>query len=572
MKRALRVIVPLILAITVLLCICWYFLIYDQALTKDLLLYQARRFEKNNNHKAAAALYNIAYYQSRHDDAVAMELAEQYRLAGNYTKAEYTITEAISNNPTTDLYIALSKLYVEQDKLMDAVDMLDAVKDAAIKQELDAIRPQRPVLSPEAGFYSQYITVTAEDTNGTLYLSSDGQYPSTRKHLYTGEVALSLGETVLYALVVGDNGLVSPLSISGYTVGGVIEPVTFADPAIEASARKVLGYDENDMVLTSDLWTILEFTVPQEATTYEDLAHFTHLTALTLENGQGDFSILSSVPTLTELVLRNCRISAEALSAIGTLKNLQHLTIADCSLSTVSPLESLLNLEYLDLSGNTLRNISSLSRMTKLRELYLGRNALTKLGALEELTSLEILDISYNSVTSATGISKLSALKTLLAGHNRLSSVAEVSALPQLTTLDLSFNTIEDVSDLANCTQLNQLNLSNNAIADISPLAALNNILQLNVSNNQITALPEFSKDCTLVSIDSSHNLLTSLEPLSGLSMLNTVLMDYNPELESLEPLDSCPVLVKVNAYGTMVTAVSFLTAKSVVVNFDPTQ
>ena len=41
--------------------------------------------------------------------------------------------------------------------------------------------------------------------------------------------------------------------------------------------------------------------------------------------------------------------------------------------------------------------------------------------------------------------------------------------------------------------------------------------------------------------------------------------------MEDLLPLDSCPVLVRVNAFGTKVTEVSFLTAKSIIVNFDPT-
>ena len=571
MKRALRIIVPLIMAIAVLLCLCWYFLIYDQALTRDLLLYQARYFEKNNNHKAAATLYDIAYYQSSQDDDIAIELAEQYRIAGNYTKAEYTITEAISDNPSAQLYTVLSKLYVEQDKLMDAVNMLDSVSDPAIKAELDARRPKAPVLAPESGFYSQYITVVPESSGGILYLSSDGEYPSITQDAYTEPVTLPLGETVLHALVVSDNGLVSPLTISGYTVGGVIEPVNFADEAIGKAARKALGYDDDDVVFTNDLWTILEFTIPQEAQNYQDLSLFTHLASLTMRNSEGDLSFLSSVPTLKTLDLRNCRVSDEALSAIGTLTGLERLTMAECSLSTVSPLEPLKNLQYLDLSGNTLRNISTLSQMTQLKQLYLGRNALTKLGALSDLLSLEILDISYNSINGLSGILPLTSLKELHAAHNRISSVAGISALTKLTSLDLSHNTVKDVSDISACTQLNFLNLSNNEVEDITALSTLQNILQLNFSYNQVTALPAFSQACTLVSIDGSYNQVVDLEPLAGLSMLNTVLMDYNPDLESLEPLDKCPVLIKVNAYGTKVTEVSFLTAKSIVVNFDPT-
>ena len=52
---------------------------------------------------------------------------------------------------------------------------------------------------------------------------------------------------------------------------------------------------------------------------------------------------------------------------------------------------------------------------------------------------------------------------------------------------------------------------------------------------------------------------------------LNDVMVDYNEKLKSLKPLDDCPILVTVNAYGTLVTEVTFLTEKGVLVNYDPT-
>jgi hypothetical protein len=87
---------------------------------------------------------------------------------------------------------------------------------------------------------------------------------------------------------------------------------------------------------------------------------------------------------------------------------------------------------------------------------------------------------------------------------------------------------------------------------------------------NEVTALPAFPEDAMLVTIDGSHNLINSLEPLGKLQKLNNVLMDYNAGLESLKPLDGCPLLVMVNAYGTKVKEVTFLTQKSVIVNFNP--
>jgi Leucine-rich repeat (LRR) protein len=89
-------------------------------------------------------------------------------------------------------------------------------------------------------------------------------------------------------------------------------------------------------------------------------------------------------------------------------------------------------------------------------------------------------------------------------------------------------------------------------------------------SYNQIKKLPAFDKSCPLVYIDGSYNQIEDLKDLSSLKNLNVVMMDYNEKLASLEPLDTCPRLVKVNAYGTKVADVRFLTDKSIIVNYNP--
>ena len=114
MKRALRIILPLVLILVILVCTAWYFLIYDPGFTQELLLQQARRQEDLGHYKVSTFLYDVAYFQSNQDDNVAIELANQYLSTGNYTKAEYTISQAIRTNPSADLYTALCDLYVQQ--------------------------------------------------------------------------------------------------------------------------------------------------------------------------------------------------------------------------------------------------------------------------------------------------------------------------------------------------------------------------------------------------------------------------------------------------------------------------
>ena len=133
MKKIVKILVPIILAVAILLCTAWYLFIYDRAFTRDMLLTFARQSERNGSHTIAAWFYNQAYSQSSNSEAVAIELAEQYKAIGNFTKAEYTLSNAITDGASVDLYIALSKTYVQQDKILDAVSMLSKITNDEAK-------------------------------------------------------------------------------------------------------------------------------------------------------------------------------------------------------------------------------------------------------------------------------------------------------------------------------------------------------------------------------------------------------------------------------------------------------
>lgn len=572
MKKALRVIVPLVLVLAVLACCAWYLLVYDRDFTKEMLLNHARSLEEAGKYEAAAWVYDLAYFQSSHEDSIALELAEQYRSMGNYTKAERTIYDAISQKPTAQLYAFLCKLYVEQDKLLDAVNMLDSITDPQIKAQLNSQRPAAPVPSAEPGFYSQYISVTIQSEAPGLYVNAAGEYPSTEKDAYSAPIQLPLGETVLCCLSVSEDGLVSPMGVYGYTIGGVIEKVSFTDPVIEAEVRRIIGAEGNVPLFTNDLWAVKSFTVPAEATGHGDLALLTRLESLSMYGAPSNVLYnLRDLKTLQQLDLYECQLSSSDMDAIGGFTSLTRLTLKDCGLSTVASLAQLVKLEYLDLRNNTLRNLGPLQGMSELKELYLGSNAVTDLTHISGLKKLTALDVSFNSLNTLAPVQGLTQLSILNASNNQLSSISDLATLTGLTQLDVSFNTIADIAAISGCTKMEKLNVANNAVTDISMLDKMPALHTLNVANNQIAALPAFDPKCQLVTINASYNLLLNLDSLAGLPCLNTVNVDYNPDLELLEPLDSCPVLVKVNAYGTKVTEVKFLTEKSVVVNFDPT-
>lgn len=571
MKKSVRILLPILLAVAIVACMIWYLFVYDQAFTRDLLLSCARFSENRGNHTMATWFYNCAYNQADDNDAVAIELAEQYKRSGNYTKAEVTLSKAIADGGGIDVYIALSKTYVEQDKLLAAVNMLDSIANAQIKAELASMRPAAPTSQPEPGFYSQYISVTIEADSGTLYVSTDGTYPSMKDEPYSEPVLLSDGENTIYALAVSKNGLVSPVSIFGYTVGGVVTEMNFADAKIEAEVRKLLSVSDDKQLYTNDLWTLTEFTVPQGATNYADLRQMSFLTSLTIDNGVSDqLGNLSGLANLETLTITNTSVSQEHLGIISVLPQLKKLTLQGCSLSAVTPLNKAVNLTYLDLSNNTISSIDSLASCTALTELFLQNNVIASLSSIAGDTKLTKLDASHNSLTSLAPLSGLSSLTWLNASTNNIADLGSIGNLTELTYLNLSSNKLTDVSALASCVALTNLNLSTNSLTNISGLSALTNMMYFDFSYNQVSALPKFSTDCALVTITGTKNNLSSLDALSGLTHLNNVHMDYNENISSVNCLADCPVLIEVNVYGTKVSNASALKKMNVIVNYNP--
>ena len=570
MKSSLKRILPILLAILVLCSIFWYLFVYDRNFTRDLLLWSAQTLEQNGNHPAAIWFYRQAYVQSGDDQAVAIALARQFKDSGNYTQAEATLSNAIAENPSAELYVELSKTYVEQNKLLDAVNMLENITDPGMKAQLEAMRPATPVTDTPPSYYNQYIDVAISCGTGTLYGSTDREYPSITEDLYTDRISLPGGETMVYALAVGDNGLVSHLAVFGYTIGGVVEPVTLADKAVEDSIRKILGFSAEQTILTSDLWGITEFTVPQDTLDFSDLKYLTGLNKLVIRDCSfKELSAISSLTQLTDLEIRNFSLSNSDLSAIAGLPNLTRLTLSDCSLSTIEKLSSLRNLVYLDLSGNTIRDIDALSFMSELHELDLSSNAVTSLNAISGLQKLARLDLYGNSVSSLIPISSCTGLVWLDVSANRLDSLSGVESMKQLSCLYAASNALTDISLVTANTILMELDISDNNLTDISALSQLMQLQGLNFSHNQVTALPEFSKDCSLIVIDGSYNQLGTLVPLGGLTMLNKVILDYN-NIYWVDPLAKCYNLVQLDIFGNPISDVSKLTEMGVIVNYSP--
>lgn len=565
MKKVLIILLVLVLLAAVAIGLLYFFW------TAENLAAYADKKMAEGNYEKAVEYYDKALELDPSNTAYALALSDASLKHGSYTRAERALVNAIRTAPKLELYLALSELYVAQDKLMDAEKLLSSVTDSGIRAQLDAMRPAAPVLSPEGGEYDSYISVTVDGAGATVCYSADLEYPSLERTVYTEPVALSAGDTTITAIAIGENGLVSPLSTASYCIVGVVEELSFASPELEALLREQLYLPDASPVLTSDLWGVTELTVPETVTDYSDLRYLTSLRTLSIQNSSvEDYSFLPALTELEVLDLSGSLISAETLEHIGTLASLTTLRLRGCGLSNILPLAQTTAITELDLADNSITNIGVLVNYTGLVSADLSSNAISDLSALSGLTQITTLDLSGNNVRSIEALGGCTGMQELRLSGNQISSLSPLGSMTQLKTLVADNNAINSISVLSGCLQLSHLDVADNELEEIDVVGNLPALNYLDFSYNAVTELPEFTAATHLQQFYAAYNQLTDISNLSVQAELTYVDVDYNEELEDIECLQTCPLLVQVDAFGTKVKEVSALTAYSVIVNYDP--
>ena len=552
MKRTVKIVLPLVLIAVLLIGAGWFFLSFRRDVTATVFGYWGDRFAAAGRYERAISCYKAARTFEPDNERIPIILADTYVNAGNYTKAEYTLVSAITESPDSPaLYIALSRAYVAQDKLLDAEQMLDRITSESVRETIDYLRPSAPVISPESGYYSEYIDVAAASAGSSIYLTTDGTFPSLEKDLYTQPVAISGGETTVTALCVGENGLVSPVVYAGYTIGNVVEPVKLADSVLEAYVREQLGKLSGEQLMTDELWTIESLELPEGITTLEDLPRFAGLKSLTMHDLNGlDLSVIGQLTTLNALDVAGCTLPSDTLELIGSLPDLTSLNISGCAVQSINALVGLTKLEYLNISNNTVSDITALSSMENLRELHLTNNPVRTITYLNNCLKLEVL------YAENCGISKL----TSLAGNTSLQE------------LYASDNEIDDLSALEACAALRVIDVSSNQIDDISVLPSLPELTTFKADHNKIAAVPTFDAEVSkLVQFNVNYNEIESVQGLAGLMYLNYVRADYN-KITSIACLKDCYTLIEIDVFDNPVNAdeVAPLQEIGIIVNYNP--
>lgn len=258
----------------------------------------------------------------------------------------------------------------------------------------------------------------------------------------------------------------------------------------------------------------------------------------------GDLASICS-PNLTKLILRS-----HIISKIEGLKGFQNLTLLELYDNAIEALDGLddgedgkpaSTLTILDMSYNSIRDMSPVISCPNLTELYLAQNKLKEIKGLKHLSNLRKLDLGANRIRimDEDELSGLVNLEDLWLGKNKIENIGGISKLTKLRTLDVQANRLTVVENLtAQQYTLEELYLSHNNIGNRGASQATGLALQftklttLDLSRNRILSTTPFAHITNLEDLWLSGNKITSfddVEPISGLSKLDAIYLEYNP-------------------------------------------
>lgn len=571
MSKALRNFMIILLVLLLVGGACWYLFIYRSSLPATIYTTLADFFDEHGRAATAVHFYAKASAQDPGNLDLAIETANAYEACGNYTKAEYVLVRAISHSPDAlDGYLALSSVYVAQDKLLDAERLISACSNEQIKEQLSALRPSAPVIQADTEFSLEPITAALSYTGGTAYYSVTEEYPTLGDEPYEAPFTLGYGTTQVTAIVVGENGLVSPLVSADFTVCGEITTVTFASEDFDTWYREQMGISRHADIISSDLWTVSELTLPAEVADLSDLSWFVGLTRLELQGTTAeDFSPLTSLPLLESLDLTGTALQGEDLESIAAIPTLKELRIGSCGVADLTALSALSALTVLDISDNQIASIEALAALPALEELRMQGNQVDSIAALAAAGSLRILDVSGNAIENLGALSANTALEELHADECGISDLSPLENKTALTVLSAAKNKIDDISALKNCIALQELDLSSNQIATLAPLYALTSMTNLDVSSNLLAVSPSFTDDNGLIFLNLSFNALEEVDGLTNLHELNYLNVNNN-RLTDISVIADLANLIQVDALQNPLVGVASLESRSIVVSYDP--
>lgn len=83
---------------------------------------------------------------------------------------------------------------------------------------INVIPPATPVVAPESGYYGEKVNITVQvPADSRVYYTWDGNTPTQESQVYTGQIEMPVGESVLSVIAYNSSGLASTVCTKNYT-------------------------------------------------------------------------------------------------------------------------------------------------------------------------------------------------------------------------------------------------------------------------------------------------------------------------------------------------------------------
>ncbi len=524
--------------------------------SKDRILsgYQEKRgasAEKKEDYLKAAESYQKALAYDSGQIGARLGLCRVYLAQNDFESAEKTYLDGIGQvSDSTELYIGLSSAYVMQNKLYEASQLINNIQSDYVRVKIGSMRPKPPEFSPAPGRYNRRVEVEIKGSGQeTCYYSLGGDLKDAKP--YSGVLSLETGQTVISAVSVSEDGLVSDVTTGQYALDRIVERAYFDDPAIEAMAREALSKPSGTF-MTDELWAVRSLSnvskdgkiLADTIKTLKDLSFFPGLEELKLCRIKNDIPLetMPEMASVNSLTLSDCSLTNDVFSKLASLSLLRELDLSDNKLDRLDGIGALKNLEKLNVSGNNISDLNELSSLPELSYLDAGENAILDIGPLSELKKLAWLSIADNRVNDLSPVLNLSGLSFLDISKNGISDVSQLSGFSGLKGLLCEGNEIEDLSPIAGLENLEVIDFQNNRIADIDALEPLKKLKSVNLSGNYIADLSALSENVQITQLMISRNRLKDISPIAKLAKLVLLDVQDNP-IEDYSPLSDCEQL-----------------------------
>jgi Leucine-rich repeat (LRR) protein len=521
---------------------------------------QAERAVADGRPERAIELLLPELERTPRDIELRLKIIGLYIQTNNFSRAEYLLFHgSLERAGQVELFRQMSYVFVMQDKLHEAVNLINDMSNPNIRNALLSERPPAPIFDPPPGDYREELTISVTVPEGHIcYLSLIGEVPAL-SDVYKEPIRLPQGITEIRAVTISPQGLASDWSVVKFRLDDVIEPVIFEDAEIERIAREMLNMPTG-IIISDRLQTITELIIPEplDYKTLNDLRHFSRLETLKLVgNGtSADISALSYLSRLTTLSLTHFGIDSFSIEAIGQVYWLEHIDLSHNNIVLLEPLRYLTDLKTLVLNSNNILDLTPLEGLTKLQRLRLNQNAVESTRPLYGMTDLVELEMSHNLVSSLRGLASMTNLVLLDLSNNSIESreIGHLAGLSSLRSLDLSANrSLASLELLGDMSGLENLTANNCAITDLTGLEGLTGLVFLSLNDNLLESFEGIDNANLLKILWANKNEIATLQHIAQLEKLEELHIEHN-KLPNLSRIRELPSIKKIYAFGNPIT------------------